>query len=431
MKERSVSLCTTLVALALLSVCAYGAGPKVQTLYSFAGGTDGGVPRASLVSDGAGNLYGTTTEGGTSNDCLGFGTTGCGTVFKLSPPQTQGGVWKETVLFRFSGGADGAIPEAGLVRDRAGNLDGTTFVGGDQNNPLCTNYVVNTGCGVVFELSPQAGGNWTETVIYTFGGVSDGAYPLANLIFDGLGNLYGTTEAGGGGPGCSTGQLIGCGTVFELTPNGSLGWTETTLYQFQGSPDAGVPVAGVVFDQTGNLYGATNAGGIIGDGAVFELMPPGAQGGTWTESILYSFTASAGRPQAGVIFDQEGNLFGTTASGNGTAFELTPSLGGPWTETTLYAFGQRHNKTPMAGLISDRVGNLYGTTFGPCGSVFRLHNQQGSWKEAELDFFSGNGSCASDAALTFGKWGGVYGTSSRGGTLACTGGCGTVFAIYP
>jgi len=398
---------------------AFAAAPKLQTLYSFAGGTDGWAPWASLVSDGAGNLYGTTRYGGSDVDCLNTGLTGCGTVFKLSPPSKKGGAWKETVLYRFSG-ADGVFPAAGLVRDQAGNLYGTTYEGGTFNG-VCSNAFIDFGCGVVFELSPQAGGTWTENVLYAFTGQSDGGFPLANLVFDASGNLYGTTQAGGDYLGC------GCGTVFELSPNGSQGWIETVLYQFQSGFDGAFPMAGVIFDQTGNLYGTTEAGGTMGPGTVFELMPPQTQGGTWTENILYSFSAS-GEPYGGVIFDKAGNLYGTTSWPKGNVFELTPSAG-VWTETTLYAFGSTHISMPLAGVILDSVGNLYGTAIGGdfCGGVFRLQPHSGSWNEAELDFFtSHNGPCSPAAALTFGKFGGVYGTTTGGGT----GNLGAVFAIY-
>lgn len=410
-----------LALVSLLSTATYASGPQLQTLYRFAGGTDGVRPQANLVSDAAGNLYGTTVNGGSNAGCLGGTEVGCGVVFELSPPSKRGGAWKENVLYRFSGD-DGAFPVAGLIRDQAGNLYGTTAQGGTFDG-VCVNGKIDLGCGVVFELSPELGGIWSETVLYAFTGLSDGGYPAANLTFDVSGNLYGTTQGGG----------IGLGTIFELSPNGSQGWTETVLYEFQGDPDGAFPLAGLVFDQLGNLYGTTSVGGVNGAGTVYELLPPGTQGGNWTEDILSSFTASAGVPYGGVIFDKAGNLYGTTSGPKGSVFELTPT-GDSWSESTLYAFGSTRISMPLAGLLTDNLGNLYGTATGDfCGGGFRLQNHSGSWKEAELDFFTGhNGPCGPEAALIFGKNDAIYGTSVVGGGChALANGCGTVFGAIP
>jgi uncharacterized repeat protein (TIGR03803 family) len=399
----------------------YASAPQMQTLHSFVGETDGAAPVASLVADSAGNVYGTTSAGGSKTSCLGSAQIGCGVVFELSPPRNPGGAWKETVLYRFTGGSDGAMPVAGLVFDQAGNLYGTTGEGGTFDG-LCSTDQLDYGCGVVFELSPQAGGTWSESVLYAFTGLGDGYYPAANLIFDESGNLYGTSELGG--------NCAGCGTVFELSPNGSQGWTENTLYQFESGLDGGLPVAGLVFDQSGNLYGTTKSGG-TGAGTVFELMPPTQQGQPWTEEPLYEFPGYIGAPESTLIFDAAGNLYGTASNGNGAVFELSPSANGTWNETTLYIFGKHHSSGPWAGLIADSAGNLYGTTAGKvCGSVYRL--QAGSWNESELYFFSGNQTpCYPEASLTFGKWGAVYGTTESSGSCKQTDGCGTVFGILP
>jgi hypothetical protein len=167
-------------------------------------------------------------------------------------------------------------------------------------------------------------------------------------------------------------------------------------------------------------------------GAVFELTPPIVQGQQWTLSVLYAFT-SGGGSRGNLIFDKAGNIYGTGANGNGTVFELSPSGGGAWSESTLYEFGQGHAIEPWAGLISDKAGNLYGTTEGKfCGAVFRLQPSQGSWSEAELDFFAGqNEPCNLAASLIFGKWGAAYGTSVAGGKCSIKNGCGTVFGILP
>lgn len=262
--------------------------------------------------------------------------------------------------------------------------------------------------------------------------MTDGAYPWGSLVFDASGNLWGTTSAGGGGPECNTGQLLGCGTVFELSPNGSGGWIESTIYQFQGLEDGGIPLAGMTFDQVGNLYGTTaeGGGGPIPNGTVFELSPPAQQGGIWTESSLYDFTPNAGQPDAGVIFDPEGDLYGITATKNGTVFELSES-GGVWTENTIYSFTGGRFETLTGGLVRDTFGNLYGPTSGPsCGAIYRLQKGNSQWNEAELVLKEQTtGPCSPTGTLTFGKWGALYGTSMKGGT--CKGGCGTVFGILP
>lgn len=402
----------------LLTTCVYAASPKLQVLHSFTGGSDGSSPSSALVADSSGNLYGTTGDGGSNNSC--FGNLGCGVVFELSPPKQLGGAWKETILYRFSGGSDGGEPMAGLTFDQSGNLYGTTSKGGNLNNPYCTNNNVNIGCGVVFELSPQEGGGWTETIIYTFAGGADGADPVANLVFDTLGNLYGTARLGGGSENCITGPLLGCGTVFELSPSGSSAWTEVTLYQFQGTFDGAFPTAGLTFDQSGNLYGTTTLG------SPFELTPAG-QGQEWSISILYPISA-----HSGLIFDGLGNLYGAASDGNGSVFELSPLGDGTWTESTLYSFtGQTSD--PLAAPVFDNQGNLYGTLSGKyCGAVYRLDNNNNVWTEAQLNFFKEiTNPCIPESSLIFGKWGGVYGTSLKGGTCKGPYACGTVFGILP
>jgi uncharacterized repeat protein (TIGR03803 family) len=321
---------------------AAGGGWTEKVLYSFSGnGTDGRAPYAGLIFDAAGNLYGTTQYGGTY---------GLGTVFELTP--AGGGSWTEKVLYSFSGnGTDGATPEAGLIFDAAGNLYGTTYQGGTY------------GYGTVFELTPAGGGGWTEQVLHSFNNNgADGSLPAAGLIFDAAGNLYGTTSYGG--------TYFYYGTVFELTPAAGGGWTEQVLHSFNNNGTDGItPLsAGLIFDAAGNLYGTTFAGGTYGYGTVFELTPAG--GGSWTEKVLHNFgngTDGAG-PLAGLIFDAAGNLYGTTGGGSsygdGTVFELTPTAGGGWTEKVLHSFGNGTDGIfPRADLIMDAAGNLYGTTY--------------------------------------------------------------------
>jgi uncharacterized repeat protein (TIGR03803 family) len=423
-------------------------GPE-QVLYAFQGGNDGSFPSSDLIFDSSGNLYGTTQFGGVGADCSTDSIPGCGTVFELSPNGSGG--WTETVLYTFQAGTDGSVPSSGLIFDNAGNLYGTTLYGGAAN------------AGTVFELSPNGSGGWKETILYSFLSNPDGSEPQG-LIFDGSGNLYGATEFGGLNQ-CY--KFDPCGTVFELSPNGSRGWTETIIYSFHGDGDGFSPNGGLIFDNSGNLYGTTSAGGLnidcgvddgYGCGTAFELSPNGSGG--WTETVLYSFasTASDGaNPAAGLILDQSGDLYGTTSEGGegacgnvdrcGTVFKLSPNGSGGWTETTLYAFlGGIDGASPAAGLIFDKTGNLYGTTadggaagcnsgYG-CGTVFELTpNGSGGWTKATLYSFQG----ASDGAypfsgVIFDQTGHLYGTTAEGGGTVClvadeSVGCGVVFEV--
>lgn len=441
--------------------------------YTFTGASDGAAPTAGLIFDSKGNLYGTAVNGGDTGgaNCPGLDPpTGCGTVFELSPPSGGTGPWTETVLYTFTGGSDGAYPQAGLIFDSSGNLYGTTSNGGNMSGTICHGL---GGCGVVFELSPPKSGSgpWTETPIYTFTGKADGAVPYASLIFDASGNLYSTTAGGG----------LADGVVFELSPpkSGSGPWSETVLYSFTGGADGADPVANVIFDTNGNLYGTTTRGGNIsllncsasvGCGVVFELSPPSGGSGPWTETPLYTFIGKTdgSYPYAGVVIDSQGNLYGTTAIGGaksgpickrtngcGVVFEVSPPTGGngDWTETVLYSFGNSiDGGYPYAGVIFDPVGNLYGATvqggntsgancsaYDGCGVVFELSppSGSGSWSETAAYTFSGG----SDGGFPyadpiFDGQGNLYGTTSGGGNTSgsnCTdvGGCGVVFELNP
>jgi hypothetical protein len=280
-------------------------------------GSDGCDPQAGVILDQAGNLYGTTTEGGTGN-CSGYG---CGTIFELSP--VSGGGWTEQVLYSFTGtGGDGTLPAAALILDAARNLFGTTAFGGTGS---CAGFF--PGCGTVFELSPNGIGGWTETVLYSFQGSADGATPITSLILDRAGNLYGTTGEGENG--------ICCGTAFELSPNGVGGWVETVLYAFQGNADGAYPAASLIFDPAGNLYGTTFFGGGSGCsgsgcGTAFKLTPNSSGG--WSESLLHAFNNKSGgqNPSSGLTL-YKGTLYGTAEyggiygkRGGGVMFEITP-----------------------------------------------------------------------------------------------------------
>jgi uncharacterized repeat protein (TIGR03803 family) len=337
-------------------------------LYAFSGLTDGAAPYAAVVFGPDGTLYGTTGFGGVPNAACttGGSFSGCGTVFNMKNPALReegkpSGFWTETVLYEFLGLSDGAIPYgARVIFDRVGNLYGTAFSGGGGNCQGGMGYP--SGCGVIYELTPSNGG-WTQTVLYTFSGGNDGAHPWAGVIFDQSGNLYGTTEFGG---------AYGYGTVYELTPAAS-GWTLKTLYSFQNtkdSQDGGQPFAGLIFDSSGNLYGATTTGGAGGGGTVFELTPSGAG---WTFQTLYGFASVPGHlaqgPTASLVFDNGGNLYGATAGDGlysfGSVFKLTRSSNGTWTYTSLYDFQNLDDgRTPRSNLVFDKYGNLYGTATG-------------------------------------------------------------------
>jgi uncharacterized repeat protein (TIGR03803 family) len=407
-----------------------------QVLYAFQGGNDGYTPSSSLISDSSGNLYGTTSSGG-------GGSCACGTVFELSP--STSGTWSETVIYRFQGGTDGSLPSSGLILDQAGNLYGTTSDGGPDD------------AGTVYELTPNGAGGWTETILYSFQGAPDGAQPNG-VVFDQLGNLYGTTAAGGNAL-CDSDQNQDCGTIFELIPNGGGSWTEKILYEFPSlSADGYVPTGGLIFDQSGNLYGTTGLGGtgqcvgIGGCGTAFELSPAG--GGAWTFTLLYSFQggAAGNYPNGALVLDGSGNLYGTTQMGGsgqcssdgcGTVFKLSPN-GSASTETTLYSFrGGTDGNYPAAGLIFDSTGNLYGTTRNGgdatcnsgngCGTVFELSpSQSGAWAEALLyNFKGGNDGQTPSSGLIFDQAGNLYGTTQFGGSTAChvSYGCGVAFEV--
>jgi len=273
-------------------------------LHAFTGGRDGAVPYSGVIFDSAGNLYGTTASGGnlTAPNCSGYG---CGVVFKLSPTSTG---WKETVLHSFSGGRDGASPFANLVFDSAGNLYGTTLTGGDT---------AGCSCGVVFKLSPVSGG-WQETVLHTFTG-TNGGNPQGALIFDPSGNLYGTTATGGENFGCDG---DGCGTVFGLSPTSSGPWTPIKLHEFtdKNTSKGFYPIGGLARDSAGNFYGEASDGGPLNYGLIFKLS---LVSGIWQDSTTFGFNLTDGAyPEGGLVFDSSGNLYGATTSG--TVFEIVP-----------------------------------------------------------------------------------------------------------
>jgi uncharacterized repeat protein (TIGR03803 family) len=370
LRALSVALAFTIVFLSALAAAPAAKAQTYKDLYNFTGGSDGGYPAyVTLVRDKAGNLYGTTNSGGAN---------GYGTVFKVTESGT------ETVLYSFTGGADGAYPDDGLV------LSGNTLYG---SAPLGG----SDGYGVVFEVDIKTG---AETVLYTFTGKSDGANPTAGLVRDKKGNLYGTTPSGG--------AHTLYGTVFEVVPKtktetvlhsfddsdgaypdfltlsttekalfgtanggGSSGYgvvfsltiksgAYNVLHNFTGSSDGQYPYGTLALDPNGNLYGTTYEGGASSYGTVFEVVPK-----TKKETVVYSFTGGAdgGRPYGGVIRDKNGKLYGTASEGgandDGTVFELVKG-----TETVLDSFDGSDGAYPFCGLIQDSKGDFYGTANG-------------------------------------------------------------------
>lgn len=310
---------------------------------------------------------------------------------------------KLTILYSFNGKSTGNTPMGGLVADAAGNLYGTTAYGG-ANISQC--LWSTKGCGIVYELSPNSTGGWTEAVIYSFTGGNDGAIPMGELILDSKGNLYGTAFRGG---------ASSYGTVFELSPSSSGGWTEATLHTFTGSPDGGYPLAGLVMDAEGNLYGTTYYGGVddcdtLPCGTVFEVTPNAD--GTWSETVLHAFMDTDGRwPTSRLAFDTAGNLYGTTTEAGsydyGVVFMLSPSSSG-WTLNILHAFDDKDGDggDPQGGVILDGAGNVYGAAtpvyeLTPTGNF--------PWQETLLYQFPYGTGAGSSLALD--RWGNLYGTT--------------------
>lgn len=418
---------TAAMLLALLVLAkAPATAQTFTTLYSFTGSTDGGFPTAELLADPSGNLYSTTFQGG-AIPCA-FGQFGCGTVFELSKSNS------EKAIYAFTGNADGAYPYAGLVMDSSGNFYGTTSAGGDLTCP------VSNGCGTVFQVDARG----VEKVLYTFTGQADGATPVAGLVRDAAGNLYGVTQYGGNGAGS-----FGHGVVFEVDTTGK----ETVLYTFGFPPDGSLPSARLFLDGKGNIYGTTYAGGIInnncgnGCGTIFKLSPNGKGG--FTETVLYKFNGApdGSNPKGALVADKSGNLYGTTLTGGktsshcggygpgcGTIFKLSHT----GKISLLYKFKNSPDGAgPWAGVILDSAKHvLYGTTrYGGnltcvdgfedgCGTIFDFNLK--TRKETTLYEFSGN----SDGSYPIGaliedNTGRLFGTASFGATD------GTVFRLVP
>jgi uncharacterized repeat protein (TIGR03803 family) len=320
---------------------------------------DGIEPLGGLIFDAAGNLYGTTIGGGTS--AYGDG----GTVFELTPGRN--GNWKEKLLYSFEAYDTGTayFPRSGLVMDAAGNLYGSTQDGSGAY-----------GEGAVFEISPSASG-WTESIVYSFGAnQTDGTIPTSPyLSLDAAGNLYGVTFYGG---------TYNVGTVYQLSPNSGGQWTENILYSFTGGADGEYPYSTVTVDPDGNLFGATEIS-LDARGTVYEISPTSSG---WSEQTIYTFDGILGGEAIflTLTLDPAGNLYGVSqvggTSNRGQVWELSPTSSGAWIPTALFSFDQTNGSQPRTGVIRDAVGNLYGVTFnggqlscGPyqgCGVAFEI-----------------------------------------------------------
>jgi uncharacterized repeat protein (TIGR03803 family) len=422
------------VATLLSAGVSFASTPSEYVIYAFPPTDSAGAEsNGPLVADGAGNLYGTTNVGGTFYK---------GTAFKLSRPVPPSTKWTETVLYSFTGARDGSQPLGGLIFDHAGNLYGSTSEGGAS------------GLGIVFELTPPTspGEEWTELTLYSFrGGTGDGASPVAGIVFDGAGNLYGTTNEGG-----ITYPVAcprGCGTVFQLVHPATSGaaWTEHVIHYFNSGQGA-YPRDTPIFDAMGYLYGTASEGGMNAAGVIFRLAPATLPDGAWTYKVLHAFagakTTDSAQPYGGLTL-HDGILYGTATAGGahnwGTVFQVVPPsvAGGAWTENILFSFEGINGGFPTANVIFDKAGNLYSTTYEGggvgtcylegCGTVFRLTppaTEGAGWTETVLHGFpnaGGNDGSRPSGGLILNKNDVLLGVTSGGGS----GSQGTVFGIVP
>ena len=400
----------TTIALLLISTTALPVSAQtLSIIHYFRGGASAGNPAFQLVEDTAGNLYGTTSWGGAVRQCQG---NGCGGVYRLSP---NGNQWTYTELYDFH-----AAAPYNLILDAAGNLYGALSGGGTY------------GAGLVFELSPTSAGPWTFTPLYSFTGGSDGSLPAAVLTLDAEGNLYGTTRYGG--------DSANLGIVFELSPQPGGVWTEQVLWDFTFRSNAGYnPNAGVVFDPQGNLYGTTDQAAANGNGTVYKLTK-GASG--WTATLLYQFTdgTDGADPEAPVAIDAAGNLYGTTITGGnkkspfgtGTVYELSPDGSGNYSFQVIHIFGKTGQS--YYPVVLDPSGNLIGVAFGgsadPAGFVFKLTHSGSAWDYSLLHGFDGNNGFGPNAVMVAAS-GNLFGVTNAGGVAGCSNdsGCGVVFEL--
>jgi uncharacterized repeat protein (TIGR03803 family) len=383
---------------------------SVKFIYSFKNGT-GRFPSSGITVDSAGRVYGVTLDGGPIGS---FCEGGCGVAFGLAP--RSGGGWEYHRLHAFEANtSQDFFPGGNVVVDAAGNVYGVT----------CFD---DLGPGKVYQLSPSPDGNWTETTLHEFGlfGSDDGE-PAGGLIMDASGKLYGAML--GGGPAF-------VGGIYELSPNADGSWTYTVLHYFTSTPDGAGATGELVLDGAGNLYGATAGGGESNLGAVFELSPSVSGNWSEKVLYSFTGGADEARPNGPVVLDAKGNIYGTTGNGDngpGTVFELLKNPDGTWTETTLHTFANDgvDGTFPASGLSFDRSGNLYGTTqFGGAngqGTVFQMTRLAGgTWSESVIYDFASSGTNNFPSGLTF-RNGLFYGTTKNGGAF----GEGAVFVLKP
>jgi uncharacterized repeat protein (TIGR03803 family) len=388
----------TMVAFVAFFVSVATAASTTHVLYSFLGDADGEYADTDLVTDSAGNIYGSTVQGGSY---------GGGTVFQVTPAGVH------TVLYSFTGGTDGGEPYKGVTLDAQGNIYGTAGVGGKYVGP-CT----DTGCGVVFKLT-NSGGTWNYSVIHSFTGGSDGWGPGAGVTVDSHAAVYGMTPLGG---------KSNAGVIYQLKRDASGTWREKIIHSFTGGNDGlGGSAGRLLPDGAGGFFGACTAGGANGDGVVFRISP-GASG-SWTLKPLYQFKGmpDAGFPYGSLLRDKSGNLYGTSyydgANDLGAVYKLTNN-GGSWSESVLYSFkGGSDGSGPISNLVFDSAGNLYGTASEGgsascgCGTIFRLSPSGGTWKESTVHQFMG----PPDGAFVYNgmvvdNLGNFYGATVHGGT---------------
>jgi len=379
----------------LLPPVADGAPYTLESLHSFAGGTDGAVP-TNLVRDGAGNLYGVSNRGGggTAAACVRAGTAvGCGVVYQLQPPAADGDAWHETILHAFSGNADGYAPSGLSIFD--GKLYGFSWGG----NGSC-----DGGCGTVYELAPPADGShkWTYRRLHTFSGAHAAHGPFGNPLIDAGGAIHGIAYSGGATAPSGCAPFAGCGEVFRLAPpeGGTGAWTKSTLWNFNGLDGTG-GFNSLSMDAEGNLYGMTNEGGDsldncpapdgspAGCGVAFELERPAFGTDKWTQRILWNFSGGAdgGYPaNSALAMQRNGNLLATT-SGTvldgpglyGAVVQLVRPAGKrtTWQQRTLHSFTNGEDGAVPVGTVVMQAGAGYGTTFGftgvaAAGTVYRI-----------------------------------------------------------
>ncbi|HVI10085.1 MAG TPA: choice-of-anchor tandem repeat GloVer-containing protein [Candidatus Binatia bacterium] len=399
-------LCAALLMLVSAAASAR-AGEKV--LFPMSSQTPG--PNSALTADGAGNFYG--IAGGPAG-VLG----GCNQVYELSP--TSGGQWQVTVIYKFQNCAqNGMYPLGSLSIDKEGNLYGSEY------NSL------SDGSGQVYELKKRPGGNWLFGVLHNFPPSEGG--PVGDLTFDSAGNIYGATYYA---------STAFDGEVFELSPQSNGTWKESILYTFNYTAPPAGPADGLTFDSQGNLYGPAFYGSHGGYGAIYKLSPQ--SNGSWALTTLYNFKSGpdGSEPNSKLVFDSEGNLYGTALEpANGQVFQLRPAGGGLWTKTTIHAFlqsNQSDGRQPLGTLVFDSKGNLYGETeFGGtgcnqnlCGVIYELSPQAGgSWTETILhQFESAEDGSEPQGGITLDGAGNIYGTTYHGGSRY---GYGTIFEITP